>query len=109
MRNAKNLSDSLYDYFLATLLFCIRTSWLFQFVIVVSVQQTFSKISAMVVYTYEGEENLDPQITISVLSDKIPEMPENQLTVSTILSFSPDLPKTKEMEAENGNNNFQIV
>lgn len=52
----------------------------------------------MVVYTY-SEDNVDPKITISVLSDKIPDLPDNQLTVSTILSLSPD----KEMEAENGN------
>ncbi|RZC37868.1 solute carrier family 41 member 1 [Asbolus verrucosus] len=54
----------------------------------------------MVVYSYP-EDNLDPKITISVLSDKIPEMTDNQLTVSTILSLSPDLQGTKDLEAEN--------
>ncbi|EFA12803.1 Solute carrier family 41 member 1-like Protein [Tribolium castaneum] len=53
----------------------------------------------MVVYPY-SEDNLDPKITISVLSDKIPDMPDNQLTVSTILSISSDIPP-KELEAEN--------
>lgn len=37
-------------------------------------------------------------ISITDLDDKIPETPENQLTISTILSIT----SAKELEAENG-------